>query len=296
MSDQFEQFGLSVEDAAMLDRLADVGFDLEAIGEMTVDESARATRILSLLGLLDAYPVEDASDTLIDATLARINQHDSQQVSRMHITTNEIEPMTGGFRIRIPDFVSVAAVLLIVISIFFMVGQNVRAQSISDKCASNMAMVGQGLLNFAADHNGAMPTQEAANVASIFGSNNPHRTDPQVLVELGYCDHNHLNCPGHGGDETGFSYQTQSKDLWNNLQRKGRIIILLSDRNPILERMLAGKQFDPLTPSKNHGSLGQNQLQDDGSTKSVQGPPVIGGDKIWILEGNKHAIDIFLTH
>jgi hypothetical protein len=177
-----------------------------------------------------------------------------------------------------------------------MVGKNVRAKSLSEQCVSNMAMVGQGLLQFAASHNGAMPITEATNVSSLFNDVNPYRTNPEILVNLGYCELSHLNCPGHGGDETGFSYQTQSKELWNNLQRKGRVLILVSDQNPILQMLLRGKQFDPLTPSKNHGSLGQNQLQDDGSTKSVQGPPVVGGDKIWILDGMNRPIDIFLTH
>ena len=291
---EFEHLGLSEEDALMLDRLSVVGFELSALGELTDEEQQRATAVLQTLGLLNAYPVEDASDTLIDATLARINQYDAKQAERMSISTNDIEPLTGGFRIRIPDFVSVAAVLLIVASVFIMVGRNARARSISNQCAQNMAMVGQGLFNFAQDHNGAMPTEEASNLASMFSGFMPHRTDEDALVNLGYCDQNHLNCPGHGGEESGFSYQTQSKELWDNLQKRGRVIILLSDRNPILNKLIEGEQCDPLTPSQNHGSLGQNQLQDDGSTR--QGPPIIGEDRIWILDGQNRSIDIFLTH
>jgi len=291
---EFEHLGLSEADALMVDRLSEVGFKLDALGELTEEEHQHAESVLQTLGLLNAYPVEHASDTLIDATLARISQYDSQQVDRMTIMTNDIEPLTGGFRIRIPDFVSVAAVLLIVASVFIMVSRNARARSMSNQCAQNMAMVGQGLFNFAQDNSGAMPTEEASNLASMFSGFMPHRTDEDTLVNLGYCDQNHLNCPGHGGKESGFSYQTQSKELWDNLQRRGRVIILLSDRNPILNKLIAGEQCDPLTPSQNHGSLGQNQLQDDGST--LQGPPIIGEDRIWILDGQNRSIDIFLTH
>jgi hypothetical protein len=60
--------------------------------------------------------------------------------------------------------------------------------------------------------------------------------------------------------------------------------------------MLAGQEFNPMTPSENHGSIGQNQLRDDGSTASLKGLPVVGKDKIWILDGNKRVLDIFLTH
>ena len=296
MNETFHNLDLSPQDAALLDRLVEVNFDLGALDKLSDEEISRANNILAIFGLLETYPMEDASDTLVHATLARINSYDLQQSERLRINTNEIAPAIGGFRIRMPDFISVAAVLLIVASVFIMVGQNARARSVSNQCASNMAMVGQGLLNYATDHNGATPTEGALNLASFFGGSTPHRTAEKQLVNLGYCDINHLNCPGHGGEESGFSYQTQPKELWTNLQQSGRVIVLLSDRNPILEKMLLGQQYDPLTRSKNHGSLGQNQLQDDGSTKSITGPPVIAGDKIWVLDESSRTIDIFLTH
>ena len=296
MNDHLHNLDLSPQDAELLDRLVEVNFDLKALNNLSDEEIARANNILTIFGLLETYPVVDACDTLVYATLARVSNYDAQYAERFCIDTNEIAPTLGGFKIRIPDFISVAAVLLIVASVFIMVGQNARARSVSNQCASNMAMVGQGLLNYAADHNGAMPTEEASNLALFFGDLMPYRTAEKQLVNLGYCDINHLNCPGHGGEESGFSYQTQPKELWTNLQQSGRVIILLSDRNPILEKMLLGQQYNPLARSKNHGSLGQNQLQDDGSTKSITGPPVIAGDKIWILDGSNRPIDIFLTH
>jgi hypothetical protein len=69
----------------------------------------------------------------------------------------------------------------------------------------------------------------------------------------------------------------------------------MSDQNPILSKMLAKQQFDPLTPSPAHGSLGQNHLRGDGSIATLPAP-VIGGDLIWILDVNKRGMDIFLTH
>jgi hypothetical protein len=73
------------------------------------------------------------------------------------------------------------------------------------------------------------------------------------------------------------------------------VLIIMSDQNPILHKLLTNQQYDPLTPSPAHGSLGQNHLRDDGSIGS--GPaPVFGGDLIWILDGKNRGIDIFLTH
>ena len=296
MTQSFDHLKLCKADAEMLNRLVDVGFELDQLEYLTSEDKQRARSILSLLGFLDAYPVEDASDTLVDATLARIDQYESQRSSRMHIATAQIEPSAKGFRIRMPDLMTVAAMILVTISVFAMLSKSAREQSFQNECASNMAMVGRGLVNYAFDHDGNMPTMEVASLGSFFGGMTPTRTDAELLVEEGYCDHNHLNCPGHGDESGGFSYQTQSAAMWDNIRAQGRLFIIMSDRNPILESMLAGQEFNPLTRSKNHGSLGQNQLRDDGSTASLKGLPIVGKDKIWILDGNKRVLDIFLTH
>ena len=295
MTSGFDHLSLTKADAEMLDQLVDVGFDLGQLEYLTPEDEQRAKSILNMLGLLDAYPVEDASDTLIDATLARIDQYEAQRSARMQIHAPELETTKRGFRIRMPDLISVAAMILVTVSVFAMLSKSARNQSINNECASNMAMVGRGLFDYAVDHNGNTPTQQAAEVASLFGGVAPERTDAELLAEEGYCQHNHLNCPGHGEESGGFSFQTQSAETWNAIQKQGKVFFLMSDRNPILDKMLAKQQYDPLTPSPSHGSLGQNHLRDDGSIVSGAAP-VFGGDLIWILDGKNRGIDIFLTH
>ena len=295
MTESFDHLTLCKADAELLDQLVDVGFEIDQLEDLSTEDGHRARRILALLSILEAYPVEDASDTLVDATLARIDQYEQQRTARMQVVTPELETTKRGFRIRMPDLISIASVVLIAVSVFLMISKNNRAQSISNQCARNIAMVGHGLVNYAFDNNREMPTTQAPSVASIFGGFTPHRTNPDILVEEGYCDETHLNCPGHADDSRGFSYQTQPQEIWDAIRNQGNVIIIMSDRNPILEKMLQGKQFNPLTPSQNHGSLGQNHLRDDGSTASLHAP-VFGGDMIWILEGKNRGIDIFLTH
>ncbi len=296
MSNRLEDLKLCEADAEMLDRLLSVGFELNELKDLTPKDEQRARFILDMLGLLEAYPVEDASDTLIDATLARIQQHESQRSARMHISTTDVKATGRGFKIRMPDFMTVAAMILIAVSIVTMLGKSARDRSIQNECANNMAMVGHGLVNYANDHNGAMPTSAVASLGSLFGGVAPDRTDVQILAEEGYCEHHHLNCPGHGRDRGGFSYQTQSNQMWKNIQSRGRLFIIIADRNPILDDLLNGGTPDPLTPSANHGALGQNHLRDDGSTPIAAPAPVIGGDMIWVLERNKReGIDLFLT-
>ncbi len=295
MSKGFDHLKLSKADAEMLDQLVDVGFELAQLEYLSPEDTQRANSILKTLGLLDAYPVEDASDTLIDATLARIDQYEAKRSARMQIHTPELETTKRGFRIRMPDLISVAAMILITFSVFAMLTNSARNQSISNECASNMAMVGHGLFNYASDHNGNTPTEQATEVASLFGGIVPDRTDAEVLATEGYCEHHHLNCPGHGGQGRGFSYQTQPAAMWDEMHSRGNVIIIMSDQNPVLNKMLANQAFDPLTPSPTHGAFGQNHLRDDGSIASGAAP-VFGGDLIWILDGKNRGIDIFLTH
>ncbi|HIA72418.1 MAG TPA: hypothetical protein EYO01_06965 [Phycisphaerales bacterium] len=295
MSNGFDHLKLCKADAEMLDRLVDVGFELDQLEYLTPEDKQRATSILKMFGFLDAYPVEDASDSLIDATLVRIDQYESQRTARMQIHTPELETTKRGFRIRMPDLITVAAMILVTVSVFTMISNSTRNQSLTNQCASNMAMVGRGLVNYALDHNGETPTESAPAVASLFGGLAPERTNAQLLAKKGYCDHNHLNCPGHSGESSGFSYQTQPAAMWDAIRNQGKLFIIMSDQNPILKQLLANQKYDQLTPSPAHGSLGQNHLRDDGSINSVAAP-IFKGDLIWVLDAQNKGIDIFLTH
>lgn len=296
MTDGFDHLKLSEVDAAMLDRLVDVGFELDQLEYLSSEEKQRATAILEQLGLLQAYPVEDASGTLIDATLARIDQYEQQRAARLHISTSEITATTRGFSFPKLDLIATAAAILLCVALVSMFAKTNRDHSIQSNCATNMAGVGAGLFTYAEDHNNAMPTSSINSLSSLFGGVSPERTDANVLVEEGYCDHHHLNCPGHGGQGGGFSYQTQSAQSWENLKNRGRVFVIMADRNPILDDLLAGGTPDPLTPSASHGALGHNRLLDDGSTYTSVAPPIVGNDFIWLLDGKNRRIDIFLTH
>jgi hypothetical protein len=295
MSNGFDHLKLCRADAEMLDRLVDVGFELDQLEYLSPEEEQRASRILKMIGILDAYPVEDATDTLIDATLARIDQYELQRSARMQIHAPELRTTKTGFRLRMPDFVTVAAMILITVSVFTMINSRAQNQSMTNQCASNMAMMGRGLVNYALDNNGETPTEKATAVASLFGGLVPERTDAKILAEQGYCEHSHLNCPGHVSESGGFSFQTQPAAMWDAIQNQGRVLVLISDQNPILEKLLANKSFNKLKPSPAHGLLGQNHLCDDGSITSVPAP-IFKGDFIWILEAQNRGMDIFLTH
>ena len=65
-----------------------LGLNVNQLEFLSSEEQQRAIRILAILGLLEAYPVEDASDTLIDVTLARIDQYESSTCRKSYAHLN----------------------------------------------------------------------------------------------------------------------------------------------------------------------------------------------------------------
>ena len=110
---------LNDRDAAVLDALAEAGYDPAAVDQLAPEDQTRARRLLALLNLLDQDPVADGEDfndhTLIHATLARIDQYEERQAERMRIGTGE----DRRFAFRIGDLVGVAAALLLCFAILW---------------------------------------------------------------------------------------------------------------------------------------------------------------------------------
>ena len=278
-------------DTEMLDRLVDVGFDIDELEDLSSEDRQRARGVLQLMGLLDSYPVENADDVLVDATLARIDQYEARRGANLRIETHQVDASDRGFRFRLPDFIAVAAVILIGAAIIIPIMQGRRAANIDSQCANNLAMVGHGLSNFAGDNNGRLPTTSVASLGSFFGGATPDRLDLSQLEEQGYCEEHHLLCPGHGGEGGGFSTQTQTDDRWNTPG-----LVLVGDRNPVLDAVLSGTSFDTMTQSRNHRGDVQILLRIDGSTLPLRDRPILSGDNIWILDRKDDRIDIFLSH
>ena len=73
---------LSPEDQIILDALIEVGFDRTKLDDLSEEDKKRLDSVEGLLHILEAYPVGqvDAADqrTLVDAALARIDQHEER--------------------------------------------------------------------------------------------------------------------------------------------------------------------------------------------------------------------------
>ncbi len=293
---------LSPADERLLDALVQCDFDLGALS-LSDDEHQRAEAIVGLLSLLDDYPVNDSDDTLIDATLARINSYERDRVARMNIDAESVGSASS-LRSRIPDFVTIAAVLLLGASIVIPVMHELRQRSIDTACANNLRMMGYAFGNYAADNDGRLPVAQAG-LHSQWSRFVDNMVNLAPLVSGGYCQQGHLDCPGHEGPPaSSYSYQWQmpgSPTLWDS----GRNRVTLGDRNPVIDALRAGDWMSPFALSLNHGGRGQNVLVSDGSTMWLVQPVIGGGDNIWMPEGIDRleegvqpasVNDVFLAH
>jgi hypothetical protein len=281
---------LSPADQRVLDALVQVGFEPgrlpEALNEVSVEDQRRAQTVVRLLRRLDDYPVEDAEPALLHATLARIDRHEDQLAARMRFDVQEevagARVAGAGRRIRVPDFISVAAVLLIVAGVMWPVLEGVRQRSVESACANNMRRLGYAFDQYSSHNAGALPMM-AGPLGTWDTVKNILNLKP--LIDQGYCDAGHLNCPGHrtvnqSSGEPSYSYRLftpRGAIRWNT----GHVTLILGDLNPLIDAARSGLVAPPLSISVNHGGRGQNVLATDGQTIWLT-EPRISGDNIWL--------------
>lgn len=296
---------LSHNDQRMLDALVECGFDLDAL-ELSDAERTRAETLLNLFGLLHDYPVDDADETLMYATLARIDRYEDAQAERMNLAVAEEESSSRRWRglgFRMPDLIAVAAAILLVASVGLPVLHSMRQRSIDLACAQNLRNMAFAFSMYAEDNNNLMPIARAGIGTWDQFSN---AVNLQPLLHGQYCDHSHCRCPGsHDNLNMGYSYQWQRSDepmTWGVT----RLTIAMGDRNPLMDAARSGRFIDAYTMSPDHGGRGQNVLATDGATIWLGDRPIVGQvDNIWLPHGARQLVpgatprnfrDVFLAH
>lgn len=294
--DDYDQ--LCPDDRRLLDALVDNDWDAKALEPLNDVDCQRVQRLMSLFGLLQDYPVGDSDDALVDATLARINLHEDRVAASMSFESAQDEAlMPRGPRIRLPDFVTVAAVLLIGVGILWPVIGAIRQNSIDTACRENHRQLGQAFSAYAEDHNLMAPTASYAGFAPNL------LMDTRPLLEGGYCTDGHLNCPGHDDEDnrqsSSYSYQLVrvSAGAENRVVWGASRMAVLGDRSPIRDVGLMYENLSPLVNSSNHGERGQNVLFSDGSVEWLAQPVRGDQDNIWRLDADSdQAEDVYLLH
>lgn len=295
---------LSTVDEQAIDALIENSFDVETAARTA--DARRVEAAAALMGLLRDYPVEDPDESLAFATLTRIDRVEEERAARLLFEARQetgVAGQRGARRIRLPDFISIAAVLLIAVSVLFPLLTTMRNHRIDAGCANNMRQVGYGFANYAADYRGSLPIATAGLGGSWDTVRNIINLDP--LVQGQYCEHHHLNCPGHhDGVERSYSYRWVTPGM-NQQWGAPRVTVVLGDLNPVMDAARSGRVVPPLSMSINHGGRGQWVLTSDGATLWLDEPLIGGGDNIWLPDSAVRLVpglrpdqpwDVFLAH
>lgn len=294
------------DDARLLDVLIEAGYDRAAVGPLSAAQQLRMQALSGALGLLKDYPVEDAEETLVFATLARIDRHEDEASARLRFDDKLERSAAGarGRRFRIPDFITVAAVVLIGVSVAWPLIATIRNHSIDEACANNLKYMGYAFSNYAADNGGGLPIIKAGMPWDVL----PNALNLQPLIEGHYCESGHLECPGHHDHEhagPSYSYRwfpAKARVGWGTTQRP---MVVLGDLNPVIDPARSGIFVPPLSMSINHAGRGQNVLVSDNSVMWLEQPVVGANDNIWLPNGRQRLEigeepsdigDVFLAH
>ncbi|MCH8824861.1 MAG: hypothetical protein IH984_15300 [Planctomycetes bacterium] len=284
MTNEINQpFKLNPDDQQLLDALVESGFDPQVLESLSAEDRCRVGAILNLFELLEDYPVEDADDSLVHATLARIDQYESRAAAK---ASEEVALQSASRRgFRLPDLISVAAVFLIGASIFWPMLSTMKQRRIDDSCANNLRQMGYAFAQYANDYNGSIPVARTG-LFSQWTQSFTNAVNLGPLVAGKYCERDHLECAGHEGlvgASYGYQWQIPDSDLtWG----VNSITVILGDRNPLIDAIYQAKLQTPiLSNSLNHGGRGQNVLRTDGQWMWLENPMVGADDNIWLPKG-----------
>lgn len=131
---------LSDADAEAVDGLFEHGLD-----ESQDPDDDRANAVRELLSILEDYPVEPASEELVDATLARVARDESERRERFSIDAGRGTPGRG---IRLPDFFAVAASMLLAVGIGWPLYQTIDDQNDISRSKQRLQAYGAGIVDF----------------------------------------------------------------------------------------------------------------------------------------------------
>jgi hypothetical protein len=299
---------LTVSDAEALDAYFNSQHNLRSVPASLRD---RAQRIDSFSNLITATPTPAAGrDLLIERTLARI---DASRARSGHVASLAEAPARRG-NWRWADLVSVAATLLVGVSVLWplMGAWSKRASRVN--CAGNMNTVAQAMGLYTGDQRGSLP-MASASLAGLpwweTGKNVEHSNSANLftLRRANYATLEQLRCGGNrkcsGEDlpndardwksinDVSYSYFVMFGDRrpqWSDPSST----VVLADASPVVRRAIVGNVIYANENSWNHGGEGQWALRIDGSAiwlrtpyhTSSNGQP----DNLWLPANLEEAL------
>lgn len=310
---------LSEEDGEALDAWALHGYSCERTPAPLRDRAERHEQLATLLALATPGETSEASRARLAGVQNRIR--DAESVGHASVAQSlrlDERPERGGLRFRLPEVLSVAAVLAIAVGVAIPVIARFQQESLRLATASDFGAAATAFGSYAADHQNALPVYSepgapvaAAGVLSLdytwwnTGDNPQHSNSANLftLVRLRYAKLEDLASPGNPNapvemgdretdwksrDEVSYSYRVVARGA--NGESKGRLtdpgtVVLLTDRSPLKveqEGRVTRSSLDVNASSPNHNGRGQYRLLADGSAAWSDSPWLETNDNLWL--------------
>jgi hypothetical protein len=259
----------------------------------------------------------EASD-LIERTLARVQAAAVEQEGRMILKPGRGWLGRGG---RWADVVSVAAMLLIGVSVVWPMVTTTREASRKYACEARMGETGLAFGSYASSNREALPVASASMAGGggawwDVGKGPGHSNSSNLftLVKDGYTSLVNLACPGNAEAQTvaqqgrsdweslpavSYSYQIMfgpSRPQWKQPDQT----VVIADRSPVVLASVRGEFVDPFSNSPNHRGAtvvrgGQYVLMNDGSARWLTSPKLASGDNIWLPRVVEQALEQIMS-
>ncbi len=241
---------------------------------------------------------------LVDRTMARIEAFGE---------IPESLPMRIPMSRRLADLVSIAAMLLIVVSIGWPAMSAWRSASIKASCNANMRSVASAMGLYGGDFREHLPAATAGfgggqtwwNVGK--GAEQSNSANLYTLTRTGYAPLNDLACAGNAHaiteptsedatdwdslEEISYSYRIITRKDAPRLGSDNRFVIA-ADRSPVVLRAARGEPIIPRESSPNHSGKGQMILFSDGSVLWTTTPQLESGDNIYLPRAIEFMVEV----
>ena len=242
-----------------------------------------------------------ASESLVDSTISAILDRQVVDSPRDY---------SFSLKFRMTDLASIAALLLICVSVVMPVVSSMRYESLRKHNESNFAVSSVGFGTYAMDHDGSLPVYTPSGELAAKALNPALRwwmvgRDPTqsnsanlfTLARMGYASLDSLTSPGNPHAETkpvpedavdwqdfeqvSYSFRVDQRGTSDtNWASRGRIV--LTDRSPVTLKAYKRLPIDPFENSPNHAGRGQNILHGDGSVEWIDTPWLDRNDHVFL--------------
>ncbi|MEM9415735.1 MAG: hypothetical protein AAGA29_09700 [Planctomycetota bacterium] len=309
---------LCENDGAVLDALLASRASGCDAGPMPAGSRERAAAVSGVFDLLDHWQSPAAPADLAERTLQRV--HEARQREVLARIPQDRPGITRGWAIGLRQVGSVAALILISMSLLVPVLTKARTDAQVASCKANLGQAGTGLYQYANDHLGEMPRgierEPIFSQLMEFAENGDGQSLPSSAVHMlvlpreGYLREEQLSCTAANASlPSGGRYSAHAIEGSRALRLTSLEGPVMADTNPLYLRrgnaIIRQAGWDTAA-SANHKGLGQNVLLSDGSVTWTLRPVVQHhdpDDNIWLRattpprpdHSASQTLDAFLT-